>query len=48
MRKSRTISLRTIAGFKRAENLKARGWKVGIVGWDNIQLYKEAKKGVEK
>ena len=41
--KYKTIDLRTIKGIKQAELLKSKGWKVGSVGFDTIQLYKVNK-----
>ena len=44
MLKYRTIDVRTIAGIKKAEMLKAHGWKISSVGLDTIQFYKSFKK----
>lgn len=41
--KFRTISLRTEHGFDQAEKLQARGWQVGSVGFETIQMYKTEK-----
>jgi len=37
--KYETVSLRKADGFKRAEELQGKGWKVGSCGFDTVQLY---------
>ena len=41
--KYRTIDLRSISGFYQAEKLKALGWKIGNIGLNTIQMYREIK-----
>jgi hypothetical protein len=36
-----TIDTRTVAGLKKAEALKAKGWVVGSVGLTTVQMYKK-------
>ncbi len=36
-----TIDTRTIEGLKKAEALKEKGWIVGSVGLNTIQMYKK-------
>lgn len=40
MRKYKTVELKTEKDFKRAENLKTKGWKIILVGIDSILLEK--------
>ena len=39
--KYKTIDLRSEKGFKEAEKLKVQGWKIGSIGFNTIQMYKE-------
>jgi len=41
--KYQTVDTRTLDGIKKAEKLKANGWKIGSVGFTTIQFYKEVK-----
>lgn len=38
-----TVDLRTIRGFRKAENLKSKGWKITSVGFSTIQLMRSNK-----
>jgi len=39
----RTINLRSVKGFERAEKLQRLGWVVAQVGWDTIALKRGTK-----
>lgn len=38
-----TIDLRTKKGFRKAEDLKSKGWKIVSVGFSTIQMIKTRK-----
>jgi len=40
MKKYKTVELKTKKDFKRAESLKNKGWKIILIGIDNILLEK--------
>jgi hypothetical protein len=40
-RQYKSLRLRTITDFKKAEALQAKGWKVIQIGWDNVLMEKE-------
>lgn len=39
------ISIRTDTGFKRAERMQARGWRVVSNGFDTILMEKKTERG---
>jgi len=46
--KYKTISLRTVKGFKQAERLQSNGWRVYLAGIDSVRLEKEVKSKSKK
>ena len=39
--KIKTIEIKTIEDIKKAEKLTDKGWKIGSVGFNTIELYKQ-------
>lgn len=36
----KTVNIRTLKGLRKAERLKEKGWKIGSVGFETIQFYR--------